>query len=51
MAAALRALPDQPRPSDVTIPGLLDGLEVIRTRFARTLEGARPARRLRQAAE
>lgn len=29
MAAALRALPTQPRPSDVRIPGLLDGLSVI----------------------
>ena len=34
MAAALRALPDQPRPSAVTVPGLLDGLDVIRARFA-----------------
>ncbi|MFO1153156.1 MAG: glycosyltransferase [Rhodospirillales bacterium] len=30
MAAALHALPAQPRPSAVAIPGLLDGLEVIR---------------------
>jgi predicted glycosyltransferase len=29
MTAALRALPTQPRPSKVRIPGLLDGLEVI----------------------
>jgi hypothetical protein len=29
MTAALRALPTQPRPSTVRIPGLLDGLEVI----------------------
>jgi predicted glycosyltransferase len=29
MAAALRALPTQPRPSKVRIPGLLDGLELI----------------------
>jgi predicted glycosyltransferase len=29
MAAALRALPHQPKPSDVRIPGLLDGLEII----------------------
>ena len=34
MAAALRALPEQPRPSEVTVPGLLDGLGVIRARFA-----------------
>ena len=30
MAAALHALPTQVRPSAVAIPGLLDGLEVIR---------------------
>ncbi len=35
MAAALHALPAQPRPSSVAIPGLLDGLEVIRE----TVEG------------
>lgn len=29
MAAALRALPHQPKPSEVSIPGLLDGLDVI----------------------
>ena len=29
MAAALRGLPSQPPPSTVSIPGLLDGLEVI----------------------
>jgi len=29
MAAALRALPQQPKPSEVHIPGLLDGLSVI----------------------
>ena len=29
MAAALRALPTQPRPSEVVVPGLLDGLECI----------------------
>ena len=29
MAAALRALPDQPEPSRVVVPGLLDGLDVI----------------------
>jgi len=34
MAAALRALSEQPRPSEVTVPGLLDGLGVIRARFA-----------------
>ncbi len=29
MAAALHALPNQPKPSEVRIPGLLDGLSVI----------------------
>ena len=29
MAAALRALPDQPEPSRVVVPGLLDGLDAI----------------------
>ncbi|MCP5373265.1 MAG: hypothetical protein H6907_16175 [Hyphomicrobiales bacterium] len=29
MAAALRALPQQPKPSEVHIPGLLDGLSMI----------------------
>jgi hypothetical protein len=48
MAAALSALPDQPRPSAIVVPGLLDGLEVVRARFAAAL---RPAPALRQAAE
>jgi predicted glycosyltransferase len=34
MAAALHALPSQPAPSQVVVPGLLDGLDVIRERFA-----------------
>jgi predicted glycosyltransferase len=34
MAAALKALPTQPSPSQVVVPGLLDGLDVIRERFA-----------------
>ena len=29
MIAALRALPAQPRPSEVTVPGLLEGLDVV----------------------
>jgi predicted glycosyltransferase len=37
MAEALKALPQQPRPSEVVVPGLLDGLDVIRSRFASTL--------------
>ena len=33
MAAALRGLPDQPLPSGIVAPGLLDGLDAIRERF------------------
>ena len=32
MAAALRALPDQPEPSRVVVPGLLDGLDAVARR-------------------
>jgi hypothetical protein len=47
MAAALRALPHQPKPSDVRIPGLLDGLEVIGDFVHRWLDRpAASARRL-----
>jgi len=45
MAAAIRALPDQPRPSEVRIPGLLDGLDVIGKRVEKWLgraSGPRP---------
>ena len=38
MAAALHALPAQPRPSEVVVPGLLDGLGFIRGRFGATLD-------------
>ncbi|HEY0570732.1 MAG TPA: glycosyltransferase [Enterovirga sp.] len=48
MAAALKALPRQARPSEVVVPGLLDGLDVIRSRFA---AGFAPTRDLRAAAE
>lgn len=34
MAAAIRALPHQRRPSEIVIPGLLDGLEVVKDRLA-----------------
>jgi predicted glycosyltransferase len=34
MAEALRRLPSRPRPSEIVIPGLLDGLTVIKHRFA-----------------
>lgn len=37
MAEALRGLPGQPRPSEVFVPGLLDGLDRIRERFTETL--------------
>jgi predicted glycosyltransferase len=47
MAAALRALPHQPKPSEVRIPGLLDGLEVIGDFVHRWLDQpTRPARQL-----
>jgi predicted glycosyltransferase len=42
MAAALHRLPSQPRPSHVVVPGLLDGLDVIRERFAATTRGRSP---------
>lgn len=48
MAAALRALLVQSRPSDVVVPGLLDGFDVIRGRVAATLRRRVP---LPQAAE
>jgi predicted glycosyltransferase len=51
MAEALRALPRQPRPSEVVVPGLLDGLDVIRERVGIALDGAHLPRRLRDAAE
>lgn len=51
MAQALRALPQQPRPSEVVIPGLLDGLDVIRDRVGLALHSAHRHRQLRDAAE
>lgn len=51
MAAALRALPGQPRPSEVTVPGLLDGLDVIRARFGAGLDGRERSYAIHQAAE
>ena len=35
MAAALRALPAQPEPSRVVVPGLLDGLDAVVARLRR----------------
>ena len=44
MAAALRRLSAQPRPSEVVIPGLLDGLDKIRERLkAPLVQAFRPA--------
>jgi predicted glycosyltransferase len=40
MAQALRALPTQPRPSQVVVPGLLDGLANVDRNIARLLAGA-----------
>jgi predicted glycosyltransferase len=40
MAQALRALPTQPRPSQVVMPGLLDGLANVDRNIARLLQGA-----------
>ncbi len=52
MADALRGLPSQPRPSEVVIPGLLDGLDRIRERFAAALAGRRrPFASMTEAAE
>jgi predicted glycosyltransferase len=51
MAEALRRLPGQPRPSDVYIPGLLDGLDVIRVRFSSAMDEPRLSRPIQQAAE
>jgi predicted glycosyltransferase len=52
MADALRGLPNQPRPSEVVIPGLLDGLDRIRERFAAALAGRRrPFASMTEAAE
>jgi hypothetical protein len=41
MAAALRELRRQPRPSEVFVPGLLGGLDRIRNRFGAFLAHAR----------
>ena len=51
MAEALRRLPSQPSPSQVTVPGLLDGLDIIRGRIASILETRGDRTGLRQAAE
>jgi len=50
MARAISELPRQKRPSEVVVPGLLDGLDVIQRRFASWL-AERPEPLVRQAAE
>ena len=46
------ALPHQPRPSDVTIPGLLDGLDRVRSALRRcSRPKPRASRPIHQAAE
>jgi predicted glycosyltransferase len=42
MAAALRALPDQPPPSRVVVPGLLDGLDAVVRRVGRLAPSLTP---------
>lgn len=52
MAAALRSLSSQPRPSDVTVPGLLDGLDRVQERLRALKEAQAPfAAPYHQAAE
>jgi len=52
MAAALRSLSSQPRPSEVIVPGLLDGLDRVQERLkALTTSTARFATVYHQAAE
>jgi hypothetical protein len=51
MAAALHRLLSQPRPSEVVVPGLLDGLDRIRERLKLLLREPRPFRLSSQAAE
>ena len=45
MATALRQLPQQNRPSDVVVPGLLDGLDNVNRLVGWTLD-RRPGRAL-----
>ncbi len=44
MAAALRRLSQQPRPSTVVVPGLLDGMESVNRLALKWLAPGRPAR-------
>jgi predicted glycosyltransferase len=51
MAAALRGLSSQPRPSEVVIPGLLDGLDRVQERLKALTETATAFSTYHQAAE
>jgi predicted glycosyltransferase len=51
MADALRRLPLQPRPSQVVVPGLLDGLDAIQQHFASWLDRRPSQLPISQAAE
>jgi hypothetical protein len=51
MAAALRSLSSQPRPSDVIVPGLLDGLDRVQERLKALMEPQAPFAAYHQAAE
>jgi predicted glycosyltransferase len=51
MAQALRSLATQPRPSEVVIPGLLEGIERIKERIGAMLAYPVPGFAARQAAE
>jgi hypothetical protein len=50
MATALRNLSTQPRPSEVVVPGLLDGLDRVQERL-KALTGARTYMPASEAAE
>jgi predicted glycosyltransferase len=45
MASALRRLPEQPRPSEVVVPGLLDGLRSVNRLTSRWLSERAPVER------
>jgi hypothetical protein len=51
MAQALRGLSSQRRPSEVTIPGLLDGLDRVRERLKALVEPANLFKPAYEAAE
>jgi len=51
MAEALRSLAAQPRPSEVVIPGLLDGLDRVQERLKALMEPANVLAAYHEAAE